>query len=78
MRMWDVKWIGCKKFPKNIICICLKMQHSFFSEYKGKPLGTIGNLGTYSFHETKNLISGKGGCLILNEIAEIIREKGTN
>ena len=55
----------------------------FFSEYKGKPLGTIGDLGTYSVHETKNVISGKGGCLILNnamlnEIAEIIREKGTN
>lgn len=55
----------------------------FDSEYKGKPLGTIGDLGTYSFHETKNIISGEGGCLIINndkfsERAEIIREKGTN
>lgn len=54
------------------------------SEYKGKPLGTIGHLGTYSFHETKNLTSaGEGGLLIINdnkfsERAEIIREKGTN
>lgn len=52
--------------------------------YKGKPLGTIGHLGTYSFHETKNYTSGgEGGLLIINdhqfvERAEIIREKGTN
>lgn len=55
----------------------------FGSSYKGKLLGTIGDLGTYSFHETKNIISGEGGCLIINnsqfdERAEIIREKGTN
>lgn len=55
----------------------------FGSTYNGKPLGTIGDLGTYSFHETKNVISGEGGCLIINnekfaERAEIIREKGTN
>ncbi|BDY13575.1 dTDP-4-amino-4,6-dideoxygalactose transaminase [Hydrogenimonas cancrithermarum] len=54
------------------------------STYKGKPLGTIGHLGTYSFHETKNYTSGgEGGLLIVNderfaERAEIIREKGTN
>jgi dTDP-4-amino-4,6-dideoxygalactose transaminase len=51
--------------------------------YKGRYLGTIGHLGTYSFHETKNFISGEGGALVLNdkrfvERAEIIREKGTN
>jgi len=55
----------------------------FGSKYKNKPLGTIGDLGTYSFHETKNISSGEGGCLIVNnekfmERAEIIREKGTN
>ncbi len=55
----------------------------FGAFYKGKPLGTIGDLGSLSFHETKNIISGEGGCLILNnpnfvERAEIIREKGTN
>jgi len=54
------------------------------SYYKGKALGTIGHLGTYSFHETKNYTSGgEGGLLIINddrfsERAEIIREKGTN
>lgn len=53
------------------------------STYKGKPLGSIGHMGTYSFHETKNIISGEGGALLVNderfaERAEIIREKGTN
>ena len=53
------------------------------SAYKGKPLGAIGHLGAYSFHETKNIISGEGGALLVNddrfaERAEIIREKGTN
>ena len=53
------------------------------STYKGKPLGSIGHLGAYSFHETKNIISGEGGALLVNdgrfaERAEIIREKGTN
>ncbi len=51
--------------------------------YKGRYLGTIGHLGCYSFHETKNFISGEGGALVVNapqlvERAEIIREKGTN
>jgi len=49
----------------------------------GRPLGAIGHLGTLSFHETKNIISGEGGALLINdpalvERAEIIREKGTN
>jgi len=53
------------------------------STYKSKPLGSIGHLGAYSFHETKNIISGEGGALLINdeclaERAEIIREKGTN
>ena len=54
------------------------------STYKGRPLGAIGHLGTYSFHETKNYTSGgEGGLLIINdnkfiERAEIVREKGTN
>ena len=51
--------------------------------YKGRYLGTIGHLGTLSFHETKNITSGEGGALLINddrfvERAEIIREKGTN
>jgi len=54
-----------------------------FSTYRGKPLGTFGALGALSFHETKNVISGEGGALLVNdealeERAEIIREKGTN
>ena len=53
------------------------------ASYKGKALGTIGDFGTYSFHETKNYTMGEGGvCLIQNreyiERAEIIREKGTD
>jgi dTDP-4-amino-4,6-dideoxygalactose transaminase len=51
--------------------------------YKGRPLGSIGHLGAYSFHETKNVISGEGGALLVNDPAlalraEIIREKGTD
>lgn len=53
------------------------------STYEGRALGSIGHLGTLSFHETKNIISGEGGALLINdphfvERAEIIREKGTN
>lgn len=53
------------------------------ASYKGKPLGTVGHFGAYSFHETKNIISGEGGALLINdaqfvERAEIIREKGTD
>lgn len=53
------------------------------STYKGKPLGTIGDYGCYSFHETKNYSMGEGGALLIKdpemaEEAEIIREKGTN
>lgn len=53
------------------------------SYYKGSPLGGIGHLSAFSFHETKNIISGEGGLLAINdekfsERAEIIREKGTN
>lgn len=53
------------------------------SYYKNKPLGSIAHLSAFSFHETKNIISGEGGMLVINdeqflERAEIIREKGTN
>lgn len=53
------------------------------SFYKGRPLGSLGHLGAFSFHETKNIISGEGGMLAINDErflirAEIIREKGTN
>jgi dTDP-4-amino-4,6-dideoxygalactose transaminase len=53
------------------------------ASYRGRPLGAIGHLGAFSFHETKNIMSGEGGALLINdpaliERAEIIREKGTN
>ncbi|MEO6252349.1 MAG: dTDP-4-amino-4,6-dideoxygalactose transaminase [Ferruginibacter sp.] len=53
------------------------------SFYKGRPLGSFGHLAAFSFHETKNIISGEGGMLVINDErflhrAEIIREKGTN
>ena len=53
------------------------------SSYKGRPLGTIGDVGCYSFHETKNYSMGEGGAVVVNnpafvERAEILREKGTD
>ena len=56
---------------------------ALLSTYKGRNLGTIGHFGCFSFHETKNLLSGEGGALLVNderfiERAEIVREKGTN
>lgn len=57
--------------------------HGILCSYKGRPLGSIGHFGACSFHETKSMISGEGGALLINdekyvERAEIIREKGTN
>jgi dTDP-4-amino-4,6-dideoxygalactose transaminase len=57
--------------------------HALMASYKGRPLGGFGHLATFSFHETKNLISGEGGALVINDArlvdrAEIIWEKGTN
>src|SRR4249919_2188294 len=57
--------------------------HGLFARYRGRYLGTFGALATQSFHETKNLICGEGGALVVNdrshaERAEILREKGTN
>lgn len=57
--------------------------HGLFGRYKGRWLGTMGILGTQSFHETKNFTCGEGGALLVNdrrlvERAEILREKGTN
>ncbi|MDD5301357.1 MAG: dTDP-4-amino-4,6-dideoxygalactose transaminase [Gallionella sp.] len=56
---------------------------ALLSTYKGKVLGSIGHFGCLSFHETKNIISGEGGALLINDArfagrAEVIREKGTN
>jgi len=57
--------------------------HAILSTYKGRALGTLGTLGCFSFHETKNLHCGEGGALLVNEAsfaerAEFIRDKGTN
>jgi len=57
--------------------------HATDAFYKNKPLGSIGHMAAFSFHETKNIIAGEGGLLVINdeqfiERAEIIREKGTN
>jgi len=56
---------------------------AIMSTYKGRALGSIGDLGCYSFHETKNIIAGEGGALLVNDPelvlrAEVIREKGTD
>lgn len=57
--------------------------HAIDSFYQSKPLGSIGHLAAFSFHDTKNIISGEGGMLVINDEqflkkAEIIREMGTN
>lgn len=68
------------KYNVSVVEDAAQAIHSY---YKGIPLGTIGALGTFSFHETKNVIAGEGGLLAINSSdmvtrAEIIREKGTN
>jgi dTDP-4-amino-4,6-dideoxygalactose transaminase len=81
--------VGCEM--DSITAIALKhglaiiedAAHGILSNYRGRPLGGMGSLGAISFHETKNVISGEGGALLVNdprlaERAEIIREKGTN
>lgn len=67
----------------NNLIVIEDAAQGFLAKYKDQYLGTIGDLGTYSFHETKNIISGEGGALSINDDAlimraEIIREKGTN
>jgi len=69
---------------KHNLVVIEDAAQGMMSTYKGKALGTIGHIGTYSFHETKNYTSGgEGGVILINdekylEHAEIIREKGTN
>ena len=68
---------------KNNLKVVEDAAQGVMSTYKGQYLGTIGDLGCYSFHETKNFSMGEGGALVINdpkynERAEIIREKGTN
>ncbi|WP_438422366.1 dTDP-4-amino-4,6-dideoxygalactose transaminase [Aquimarina macrocephali] len=68
---------------KNNLFVIEDAAQAIDSYYKDKPLGSIGHLATFSFHETKNIISGEGGMLVINDErfdkrAEIIWEKGTN
>jgi dTDP-4-amino-4,6-dideoxygalactose transaminase len=68
---------------KHNLIVIEDAAQGFMSLYKNKFLGTLGDMGAFSFHETKNIISGEGGALSINdtkyiERAEIIREKGTN
>lgn len=68
---------------KNNLLVIEDAAQSINSYYKGAPLGSIGNFGTLSFHQTKNIVCGEGGLLIVNDKsfskrAEIIYEKGTN
>jgi dTDP-4-amino-4,6-dideoxygalactose transaminase len=81
--------VGCKMdkileiAKENNLLVIEDAAQGFCSYYKNRPLGTIGDMGCLSFHETKNIMSGEGGLFICNNIkfherSEIIREKGTN
>lgn len=68
---------------RNGLIVVEDAAQGVMSKYKGRYLGTIGDFGCYSFHETKNYSMGEGGAIVINnpiynERAEIIREKGTN
>lgn len=68
---------------KNNLIVIEDAAQAINSFYKGVPLGSIGNFGTFSFHQTKNIVCGEGGLLSVNDRsfkkrAEIIYEKGTN
>ena len=76
MRSWQLR----KKYNLKVVEDAAQGVNAF---YKGKALGTIGDFGCYSFHETKNYSMGEGGAILFQddrylEPAEILREKGTN
>src|SRR5690606_24033148 len=73
----------CKIAKKHNLLLIEDAAQALDSTYKDKKLGTIGDFGTFSFHETKNVVCGEGGAIVINnasfiERAEIIRQKGTN
>jgi dTDP-4-amino-4,6-dideoxygalactose transaminase len=81
--------VGCEMGPivelarRRGLVVIEDAAQGLMSEHQGRSLGAIGALGALSFHETKNVISGEGGALLVNEPglverAEIVREKGTN
>ena len=81
--------VGCEMDPIMAIARHHGLQvvedaaQGVMATYKDRPLGSFGALGAYSFHETKNVVSGEGGCLLVNapelsERAEVLREKGTD
>ncbi len=89
--IWPVHYAGVGCEMDEIIAVARRHEltvvedaaQGVFASYKGRWLGTIGDLGCYSFHETKNFSCGEGGALLVNtkqfaHRAEIIREKGTN
>ena len=81
--------VGCEMEPimeiagRHGLFVIDDAAHGVLAAYRGRQLGSFGHLGAVSFHETKNVISGEGGAILVNderyaERAEIIREKGTN
>jgi dTDP-4-amino-4,6-dideoxygalactose transaminase len=81
--------IGCEMdqlmalAEKHNFIVVADAAQGIFASYKGKPLGSWGHMAAYSFHETKNIVCGEGGALIINdprfvERAEVVRDKGTN
>ncbi|WP_295904501.1 dTDP-4-amino-4,6-dideoxygalactose transaminase [uncultured Bdellovibrio sp.] len=68
---------------KHNIWVVEDAAQGIFASYKGRALGTLGHMAAFSFHETKNIVCGEGGCLTINDArlvarAEIVRDKGTN